>query len=121
MFVCLLQKQALRIINFAPFNAHTSPLLNTRLVYQVITLSDSEENQLSTRVSQINYAPHPTIFFKTPPLPSKPMPPMGCTPPLKDEAPPYEKHPPSPLMKPKAPANEMIPRKSTINNNLKSS
>ena len=63
---------------------------------------------------------HPILqfFSKTPP--SKPMPPMGHTSHLKLEAPPSEKQPPPP-MKSEAPFHEMIPRKSAINNNLKSS
>ena len=56
--------------------------------------------------------PPPYDLFEKPP--SKPMPPMGCTP--------HEKTTPHPLpLKRQAPFHEMIPRKSTINNNLKSS
>ena len=64
--------------------------------------------------------PHPTIFFETPP--SKAMPPMGCIPPLKYEAPPpSEKQTPTPPpLKSEAPFHKMILRKSTINNNLES-
>ena len=64
------------------------------------------------------HPPHPTIFSKTPP--SKLMSsPMGHTPSLKNE-PPHLKNTTRPL-KHEIPLNEMIPRKSTINNNLKSS
>ena len=63
-------------------------------------------------------APHPT-FFSNPPPPSKPMPPMGH-PSFKNEGPPSEKTIPLPLKR-EAPFHEMIPRKGTINNNLKSS
>ena len=45
---------------------------------------------------------------------------MGCTPHLKMKPPPSEKQPSHPL-KCEAPFHEIIPRKSTINNNLKSS
>ena len=45
--------------------------------------------------------------------------PHGAHPPLKNEAPPYPKDK-SPLRR-EVPFHEMIPRKSTINNNLKSS
>ena len=53
-------------------------------------------------------------------------PPMGHQPPphLKMKPPLSEKQPlppPSPLLKREVPFHEMIPRKSTINNNLKSS
>ena len=64
--------------------------------------------------------PHPMIFFE-PPLPSKLMSPMGHTPYLKMKPPPSEKKPPLPPLKHEAPFDEMIPRKSTIINNLKSS
>ena len=57
-------------------------------------------------------------FFRKPP-PPKPMPP-GVLPPLKNEAPPIWKTTPPPL-KHKPPFHEIIPRKSTINNKLKSS
>ena len=46
------------------------------------------------------------------------MPPKGH-PPLKNEVPPSEKQ--IPPLKCEAPFHEMIPRKNTINNNLKSS
>ena len=64
--------------------------------------------------------PHPTIFFET--LPNQ-NPPWG-TPLLKNEAPPSEKQtsPPPPRPSPlkcEAPFHEMIPRKSTTNNNFK--
>ena len=63
------------------------------------------------------HPPNPTLFFEN--LLSKPMSlPMGCTPHLKMK-PPSEKQ--TPPLKRKAPFHEMIPRKSTINNNLKSS
>ena len=45
------------------------------------------------------------------------MPPIGC-PPLKNEVPLSEKQ--TPLLKCETPFHEMIPRKSTINPNLKS-
>ena len=64
------------------------------------------------------HPPHPTNFFKNPP--SKLMPPMGCTPFLKMKPSPSEKQPLPPL-KCEAPFHEMIPRKRTITNNLKSS
>ena len=57
-------------------------------------------------------------FFLETPL-SKPMPSMGCTPHLKIK-PPHLKNKPNPLKR-EALFHEMIPRKSTINNNLKSS
>ena len=50
------------------------------------------------------------FFFETPPHQNQS--PVGVHPPLKNEAPPF---------KPKTPFHEMIPRKSTIKNNLKSS
>ena len=55
--------------------------------------------------------PYDDFFLKS--LPPKPMPPMGVPPPrpLKNEAPP---------LKHETPFHEMIPIKSTINNNLKS-
>ena len=46
-------------------------------------------------------------------------PPHAAPPPLKNEAPPSEKQ--APPLKHERPFYEMIPRKSTINNNLKSS
>ena len=61
---------------------------------------------------------HPTIFFVTPL--SKPMPHMGC-PPFKLKPPPHLKNNPFPPLKHEALFHEMIPRKDTINNNLKSS
>ena len=54
--------------------------------------------------------PHPSFFFEPLPL-IKTDAPHGAHPPLKNEAPP---------LKPEAPFHEMIPRKSTINKNLKS-
>ena len=64
-------------------------------------------------------SPHPTIFFETSPPPSKQMP-IPIHPSLKNEAPRSEKQPP-PALKREVSFHEMIPRKSTINNNLKSS
>ena len=64
-------------------------------------------------------SPHPTIFFETPPL--KLMPPHGATPclHLKMKPPIWKTNAPPPLpLKRKAPFHEMIPGKSTINNNL---
>ena len=61
-------------------------------------------------------ATHPTIFFTPPPSP----PPHTHTDTLKNEAAPHLKKI-SPPLKCEAPFHEMIPRKSTINNNLKSS
>ena len=63
--------------------------------------------------------PHPTIFFLKPP-PIKTDAPHGASPPIKNEVPPSEKQP-SPPLKREAPFHEMIPRKITINSNLKSS
>ena len=62
-------------------------------------------------------------FYRTSPLPSKVMPPHGAHLPLKNEAPPpqSEKQAPLPPLKREAPFHEMIPRKSTIIKNLKSS
>ena len=57
-------------------------------------------------------------FFQPPP-PTKTNAPHGVPPPLKNEAPPSEKQP-LPL-KHETPFHKMIPRKSTINNNLNSS
>ena len=54
-------------------------------------------------------------FFSNPP--SKPMPSMGCPPHLKMKPPILKTFPP---LKREASFHEMIPRKSTINNNLKS-
>ena len=67
----------------------------------------------------------PTIlqFFSNPSLPLKsdaPLPPNGAHALLKNEALPSEKQPP-PSFKREGPFHGMIPRKSTINNNLKSS
>ena len=62
------------------------------------------------------------MFFKTspPPLASKPIPLNGAPPlPLKNEAHPIWKTP-TPLKR-EVPFHEMIPRKNTLNNNLKSS
>ena len=60
------------------------------------------------------------FFSKTPP--SKPMPlPMGRTLHSKIKSPIWKTTPPPPPLKRKAPFHEMIPRKSAINNNLKSS
>ena len=56
-------------------------------------------------------APPILHFFSKTPTPSKPL--------LKNEAPPSKKHPPPPIET--WSTHEMIPRKSTINNNLKSS
>ena len=64
--------------------------------------------------------PYLTIFFKN--SPPKPMLALWGTPPLphlKMKLPPSEKQPPP--LKHDTPFYEMIPRKSTINNNLKSS
>ena len=61
----------------------------------------------------------PIIWHFSTLLPSKLMPPMGRSPSLKNKAPSSEKQ--TPLLKCKAPIHEMIPRKSTMNNNLKSS
>ena len=61
------------------------------------------------------------FFLKTPPI--KTDAPMGC-PLLKNKAPPIWKTTPSPPPRPikhEAPFYEMIPQKSTIHNNLKSS
>ena len=63
-------------------------------------------------------APPPPFynFFQTALPPSKLMPlPMGHTPHLKMKPLPYEKQ--TPPLKHEAPFHEMIPRKSTINNN----
>ena len=63
-------------------------------------------------------APSHLTNFLEPPLP-KPMPPMGHPhPPLKNEAPTIWKTTP-PLLKHETPFHDMIPRKSTIINNLK--
>ena len=56
-----------------------------------------------------------SIYFSNPPPP-----PWGTPTPLKNE-PPHLKNNPSPPLKHETPFHEMIPRKSTINNNLKSS
>ena len=58
-------------------------------------------------------------FFRNPP--SKPMPPMVRTPHLKMSPAPHLKNTPPPPLKREATFHEMIPKKSTINNNLKSS
>ena len=50
---------------------------------------------------------HLTIFFETPP-PPKPMPPMGHSPLLKNEAPPSEKQPPQ--SKHETPFRQMSPK-----------
>ena len=67
-------------------------------------------------------APHPTIFFEPSPS-SKVMAPMVHTSHLKMKRPlpQSEKQAPLPSLKREAPFHEMIPRKSTIINNLKSS
>ena len=62
---------------------------------------------------------HPTIFLETPSPIKTDAPPWGVTPHLKMKPPPSEKQ--TPPLKREAPFHEMIPRKSTINNNLKSS
>ena len=60
-------------------------------------------------------------FFRTSPR-IKSDAPHGAHAPLKNEPPPQsEKQTPLPPLKREAPFHEMIPRKSTINNNLKSS
>ena len=63
------------------------------------------------------HSPNPTFFFENPL--SKLMLPMGHPPPpnLKMKLPPSEKQPPPR----EVPLHEMIPKKYTINNNLKSS
>ena len=64
-------------------------------------------------------------IFQPPPPPPPPPPlikpdaPQWGAPPLKNEAP-HLKPPPSPPLKREATFHEMIPRKSAINNNLKS-
>ena len=60
---------------------------------------------------------HPAIFFENPPI--KTDAPLWGIPQLKNEARPSEKQ--IPPLKHETPLHEMIPRKSTINNNLKSS
>ena len=57
-------------------------------------------------------------FFYPPPPPSELMPLMGCTSHLKMKFLPSEKQLPPPW-KSEAPFHEMIPGKSTVNNNLK--
>ena len=65
-------------------------------------------------------APRPSYNFLETPSPIKTdAPPWGVTPHLKMKPPPSEKQ--TPPLKREAPFHEMIPRKSTINNNLKSS
>ena len=59
---------------------------------------------------------HSTIFFQK--TPSKPMPSHWAHPQLKNEDPHLKNKPP---LKHEVPFHEMTPRKSTINNNLKSS
>ena len=59
-------------------------------------------------------APHLAMFFET--APPKLMPLMGCPPPFKNEAPQLKNNPP--LLKHETLFHEIIPRKSTINNNL---
>ena len=61
--------------------------------------------------------PHPAIFFENPPL--KTDAPLWGILKLKNEARPSEKQ--IPPLKHETPLHEMIPRKSTINNNFKSS
>ena len=63
--------------------------------------------------------PNPMVFFEPPPLIKTNATPRGAHPPLKNEVP-YLKTT-SPPLKSEATFLEMIPRKSTINNNLKSS
>ena len=68
--------------------------------------------------------PHPMNFFeKNPPPLLKTNAPHGVHPPhLKMKSPHLKNNPPPPPLKREAPFHdEMIPRKSTINNNLKSS
>ena len=65
---------------------------------------------------------HLPIFFKSPPHHQNRCPPWGTPLPLKMKPSPSEKQtPPPPQLKHETPCHEMIPRKSTINNNLKSS
>ena len=66
---------------------------------------------------------HPTIFLKAYSHIKTDAPHGAPAPhPLKNEAPPHLKNnPPPPPLKREAPFHEMIPRKSTTNNNLKSS
>ena len=61
--------------------------------------------------------PHPAIFFENPPIKTDAS--LWGIPQLKNEARPSEKQ--IPPLKHETPLHEMIPRKSTINNNLKSS
>ena len=61
----------------------------------------------------------PTIFFENPPPPIKTDAPQWGAPPLKNEAPLSEKQ--TSLLKSEAHFYEMIPTKTTISNNLKSS
>ena len=68
-------------------------------------------------------APHPKIFFEppvAPPPPIKSNTPLGQHPPIKNEVPPPIRKT-NPPMKSEAHFYELIPRISTINNNLKSS
>ena len=66
--------------------------------------------------------PHPTVFFENPPHQNR-CPLMGHSPPpqLKNEPSQSEIQPPSPSLKRGTLFHGMIPRKSTINNNLKPS
>ena len=62
----------------------------------------------------------PPCFFETPP-PTKTNPPHGVSPHLKMKPPPPPSEKQTLPLKHETPFHEMIPRKSTINNNLISS
>ena len=65
------------------------------------------------------HPPHLTIFFRKPPHQNR-CPPMGHPLHLKIKSPPPSEKQPPPLKR-QVPFHEVIPRKSTINDNLKSS
>ena len=65
------------------------------------------------------HPPNPVNFFETLPSHIKLIPPHGASPHLKMKSS-HLKNKPLPPLKREAPYHEMIPRKSTINNDLKS-
>ena len=83
---------------------------------------DMTESRVSHSEGGEAWVAHPTIFFATPPPPIKiDGPPWGAPLHFKMKPPHLKNNLPSPPLKREAPFHEMILRKSTINNNLKSS
>ena len=108
-----------RIVSFSRYSRFC--IFNHQMIYQIcdVTVSISRISHIGGGVGVGHGGMPPIIWYFSTLLPSKLMPPMGRSPSLKNKAPSSEKQ--TPLLKCKAPIHEMIPRKSTMNNNLKSS